>query len=73
MTFDVGTNLTFLGLLFLALKFILPIVIGAALLIGAYFAFKYFTNGIFPINVDKNWLIVIVCVVLILLLIIATN
>ena len=70
---DIGQNLTLLGLLFLILKYLLPVIIGALLLIAAYFGFRYFTTGIFPINVDKNWLIVIVCTVLILLLIIAAR
>ena len=67
MTLDVGTNLFTLGLLYI----LLPVIIGAILLAGVYFAFKYFVSGSFP--VEKNWLIVIVCFVLILLLITAAG
>lgn len=40
-TLDLGQNLTFLGILFLSLKFILPILIGIALLVIGYFALRY--------------------------------
>jgi hypothetical protein len=73
MTYEIGTNLTTLGLLYLGLKFLLPLFIGIGLLVGVYFAFRYFTSGVFPIAVDKNWAIVVVCAVLILLLVIATG
>lgn len=41
---DIGQNLTTLGLLFLALKFILPIFVGLVLLALGYFALKYLFN-----------------------------
>lgn len=66
MTFDVGQNLTLLGLLYLFFKYLLPVIIGLILIIGAIlFVRLLYTNVDLPIN--KNWLIVIVCFVLILL------
>jgi hypothetical protein len=70
MTFDIGTNTLTAILVFLGLKFLLPLVIGFVLLAGAFLFFRLVAP---QITFNRNWLIVVVCAVLILILVMATN
>lgn len=45
MEIEFGSNLTFLGLLFLGFKYLLPVLIGAALLFFAYKKFLDYPNA----------------------------
>ena len=71
MTFDIGENLFGLGIFFLLLKYILPLLVGLALLILGYAYLRNLYNRYNdPLNpTSSNWLIVAVCVVLIVILI----
>ena len=76
MTFDIGQNLTFLGLIFLFLKFILPIIFLLVLGIALIWLIRYIYSQRSP-NYDfwtrsSEWAIVLVCAALILFLVIFT-
>jgi ABC-type multidrug transport system permease subunit len=71
MTFDVGTNLTLLGTLFLALKYLLPLVVFAGIIyfvviylphIIAYFSDNYYNNFNNPIS-----LLIVIAILLLIL------
>lgn len=66
MTIDVGPNLTSLGILFLLFKFILPVLIGVGVLIGAYFGIRYILRRG---GIDELWIILAVAVAGLLIII----
>ncbi len=70
MTFDTGTNLTALGFAFLFLKYILPILIGLALVVGGVAFFSYLYRRTYnPLTgFDERWYIAI-AIILILIVI----
>jgi hypothetical protein len=51
---DVGNNLTILGLLFLGLKYLLPILIGVILIAVGYFGGKALIEKVETFDVDMK-------------------
>lgn len=56
-TLETGTNLTLLGILFLAFKFILPFIIGVILITIGYFALKYLFEKLQIEDENLTWLL----------------
>lgn len=72
MTFDIGSNLTLLGLLFLAFKYLLPIlIIGALVLLILWLLprIRAFLADLFPTFPAESTLLVAAAVVVLLLIV----
>lgn len=75
MTFDIGSNATLLGLLFLAFKYLLPILlIGAVVLLVLYLLprIRAFLADLFPTFPAESTLLVLAAVAVILIIVFST-
>ncbi|MEO5367784.1 MAG: hypothetical protein H7831_15775 [Magnetococcus sp. WYHC-3] len=69
-SFDIGSNALAFGLVYLVLKFLVPVIIGAALIIAGVVGLKYLLTR-WNIEVNENFLYAIAFTALILILLYA--
>jgi hypothetical protein len=66
-SFDIGPHATSLGFAFLFFKYLLPVVIGAVLIVGIYLVGRKILTGTEMTDINRNHLILAIAVGLILL------
>lgn len=69
MTYDIGTHGFILGLLYILLPYVVPFILIVILGAGILFGVNYFIAGNISMPTNKNWLLLFLCAVLLILIV----